>query len=320
VFSAPMAATNRKGLLQRYSAKLVTLAEHDRADAAMVEAHHERALAELSRIDMLKAQARDPEKSEFFAHMLVAHMSHELRTPLNAIIGFSDMIRLMLKNLPEDGKILGYADDINSAGWHLLRVINDILDLSKIEAGKLDLTEEAFDFAGMAESCARMIRGQMDEKRINFVCQIPAGLPKLFADELKLKQVLINLLSNAVKFTPADGQVTMRAGAEANGSFAIEIADTGIGIAAEDIPKVFTPFTQLNATVSRQVQGTGLGLPLARALVQLHDGTLTIASETGKGTAVTVRLPARRVLHEGSAGVERASPVQATGEHFASGD
>ena len=289
---------NRKGLLQSYSARLTTLAEHARADAAVVEAHREHALAELSRIDMLKAQARDPAKSEFFAHMLVAHMSHELRTPLNAIIGFSEMIRLALKNLPLDGKLLGYADDINSAGWHLLRVINDILDLSKIEAGKLDLNEEIFDFASAAASCARMVRGLMEEKRIMFLCQMSSDLPPLRADDLKLKQVLINLLSNAAKFTPPDGQVTLRAAVQPDGAFVAEVSDTGIGIDPADISKVFTPFSQLNAHVSRQVKGTGLGLPLARALVQLHGGSLTLASEKGVGTTVTVRLPASRVISE----------------------
>jgi signal transduction histidine kinase len=286
----------RKGLLHSYSARLATLAERTRADAAVLEAHREHALAELSRIDMLKAQARDPAKSEFFSHMLVAHMSHELRTPLNAIIGFSDMIRLTLKKMPEDGKLLGYADDINSAGWHLLRVINDILDLSKVEAGKLDLNEEEFDFPIAAEACARMIRGQMEEKTISFLTEIPSSLPKLRADDLKLKQVLINLLSNAAKFTPPQGHVTLRAELQANGAFVIEVADTGIGIDAQDIAKVFTPFTQLNANVSRNIQGTGLGLPLARALIQLHGGTLTLASEKGVGTTATVRLPASRVV------------------------
>ena len=303
----PLTSVIRTGLLHQYSARMVTLAEHSRADAAMVETHRERAVAELCRIDMLKAQARDPAKSEFFAHSLVAHMSHELHTPLNAIIGFSDMIRLCLKKMPEDGKLLGYADDINSAGWHLLRVINDILDLSKIEAGKLDLNEEEFDLRNAAETCARMTQGQMDEKHIKFVRQIPFGLPLLLADDLKIKQVLINLLSNAAKFTPSNGQVTMWAELEANGSFTIEVADTGIGIAPEDIPKVFTPFTQLNAHVSRQVQGTGLGLPLAKALVQLHGGTLTIRSEKDKGTAVTVRLPARRVLQNRFASKDKPS-------------
>jgi signal transduction histidine kinase len=286
----------RKGLLQSYSARLAMLAERTRADAAALEAHREHALAELSRIDMLKAQARDPARSEFFSHMLVAHMSHELRTPLNAIIGFSDMIRLTLKKMPEDGKLLGYADDINSAGWHLLRVINDILDLSKVEAGKLDLNEEEFDFASAAESCARMIRGQMEEKLISFLCEIPTSLPKLRADDLKLKQVMINLLSNAAKFTPAQGHVTMRAELHENGAFVIEVIDTGIGIDAKDLARVFTPFSQLNAKVSRTIQGTGLGLPLARALVQLHGGTLTLASEKGTGTTATVTLPSSRIV------------------------
>jgi signal transduction histidine kinase len=283
------------GLLGRYSARLVKLAERERADVAVLRAHREKAMADLAQIDMLKAQAADPHRSEFVAHMFVAHMSHELRTPLNAIIGFSDMIRMRLKDAAGDGKILGYVDDINGAGWHLLRVINDILDLSKIEAGKLELTEEDVELGEVVDSCARMIKGQMDEKAIELVCDIPAGLPKLVADELKLKQVLINLLSNAAKFTPERGIVTVRARVEATGA-AIMVADTGIGIEAQDLPKVFKPFTQLNANVSRKYKGTGLGLPLAKALVELHDGTLTVESIAGKGTTVTVRFPPRRVM------------------------
>jgi signal transduction histidine kinase len=295
------------------------LAEHTRADAATVTAHRERALADLARVDMLKAQARDPAKSEFFSHMLIAHMSHELRTPLNAIIGFSDMIRLCLEKVPAEGRLLGYADDINRAGWHLLHVINDILDLSKIEAGRQELNEEEFDFAATVESCARMIRGLMDEKRILFTCEIPATLPKLFGDDLKIRQVLLNLLSNAAKFTPHDGRVTLRAGLEPNGAFAIRVIDTGIGIAAEDLDKVFTPFTQLNANLSRQVQGTGLGLPLARALVELHGGRLTITSKKGVGTRATIRLPASRVRRPagiGTGATARPGPAQ----HVTSGD
>jgi signal transduction histidine kinase len=190
-------------LLAQYSATLVKAVERSRADVATAAAQRDRALAEVARIDVLKAQARDPERSEFIAHMFVAHMSHELRTPLNAIIGFSDMLRLSLKELVDDGKVLGYADDINSAGWHLLRLINDILDLSKIEAGKMDLSEEEFDFNEVALSCARMIKGLVDERQITFATEIAPGLPHLRADNLKIKQVIINLLSNAVKFTPA---------------------------------------------------------------------------------------------------------------------
>lgn len=317
--------SERRGnaLLRRYSARLVRMAERARADSALLAAQREAALAELARIDMMKAQAADPAKSEFVAHMFVAHMSHELRTPLNAIIGFSDMIRLSLKNMPADGKLLGYVDDINSAGWHLLRVINDILDLSKIEAGKLDLSEEEVDFSDIADSCARMIKGQMDEKRIAFACEIAQPLPKLVADDLKLKQILINLLSNAVKFTPSGGKVTMRAGLEANRGFVISIADTGIGIAAEAIPKVFTPFTQLDANISRKVQGTGLGLPLSKALVELHGGALTIESKKGKGTTVTVRFPPSRVVRgtraPTAAAASRAAASEGAGSVRAAG-
>jgi signal transduction histidine kinase len=229
-------------------------------------------------------------KSEF-----LANMSHELRTPLNSLLILAKLLADNLdRNLSE--KQIEFARTIHRAGSDLLELINDILDLSKVEAGKLDLNEEEFDFASAAEACARMIRGQMEEKTISFLCEIPSTLPTLRADDLKLKQVLINLLSNAAKFTPAQGHVTMRAELQPNGAFVIEVIDTGIGIDSKDIPKVFTPFSQLNAKVSRTIQGTGLGLPLARALVQLHGGTLTLASEKGVGTTATVSLPASRVV------------------------
>jgi signal transduction histidine kinase len=285
---------SRDGLLGRYSARLIKLAERERADVAVLQAHRQTAVADLARLD-LQAQAADPERSDFVAHMFVAHMSHELRTPLNAIIGFSDLIRLRLKDRSAGEKIAGYVDDINGAGWHLLRVINDILDLSKIDAGKLDLTEEEVELAEVVESCARMIKGQADENRIEIACDVPASLPKLFADELKLKQVLINLLSNAVKFTLERGKVVLRARIEPTGAV-ITVADTGIGIEPHDLPKVFKPFTQLNANVSRKFKGTGLGLPLAKALVELHGGSLAIESAVGKGTTLTIRLPASRIV------------------------
>jgi signal transduction histidine kinase len=294
---------SRDGLLGRYGARLVKLAERERADVAVLQAQRQKAVADLARLDMQKAQAADPERSEFVAHMFVAHMSHELRTPLNAIIGFSDLIRMRLKDQSANEKIAGYIDDINGAGWHLLRVINDILDLSKIEAGKLDLSEEEVEIADVIESCARMIKGQVDENAIELVCDVPPSLPKLVADELKLKQILINLLSNAVKFTLEHGKVVVRARIEATG-LVITVADTGIGIEAQDLPKVFKPFTQLNANVSRKFKGTGLGLPLAKALVELHDGSLSIESAVGIGTTLTIRLPAHRIVR----GTGRAAP------------
>ncbi len=287
-------------MLHRYGERLVRAAERRRAEVAKMEAHRERALATISRIDLLKEQARDPDKSEFIANSFLAHMSHELRTPLNAIIGFSDLLGLQLKAMSCDERLLGYVADINNAGLHLLRVVNDILDLSKIEAGKLELHEEVVDFCDLAESCIRLVRGQMDAKSVTLVSNVPSDLPRLLADELKLKQILINLLSNAVKFTPA-GTITLEAHEETRRGFAISIADTGIGIAPEEMPHVFTPFTQLKANVSRPIPGTGLGLPLTKALVELHGGSLVVDSVLGAGTTVTVNLPVRRIVRPATA-------------------
>jgi signal transduction histidine kinase len=295
MFRSPRTGRGSSALLYRYGQRLAQAAEHHRADVATREAHRERALATISRIDLLKEQARDPGKTEFIAHSFVAHMSHELRTPLNAIIGFSDLLGLRLKEMSCDQKVLGYVADINNAGLHLLRVVNDILDLSKIEAGKLELHEDIVDFSELAESCARLIRGQLDAKPIKFTAIMAPDLPLLRVDELKLKQIVINLLSNAVKFTPA-GTITLEAHQEPRHGFIISISDTGIGIAAEDIPNVFTPFTQLKADVSRPIAGTGLGLPLTKALVELHGGSLAIESTLGAGTTVTVTVPASRVV------------------------
>jgi len=286
----------RNGLLGRYSVRLAELLEQSRANEAVALAHREHAVAELARIEMVRAEAANSAGSVSVAHEFVAHMSHELRTPLNAIIGFSDMIRLRLKDAAVAPKIFEYLADIHGAGWHLLRVINDILDLSKIEAGKLELSEEEVDLGEAVAACARMVKGQMDEKRLRFASEVPAGVPKIVADELKLKQILINLLSNAAKFTDEGGRVTMRVGVEPNGGITIAVTDTGIGIAPEDIPKAFTPFTQLNAKVSRKYPGTGLGLPLSKALAELHGGSLSVESTPGKGSTFAVRLPARRVV------------------------
>ena len=302
MFRSPIVRRGSNTLLHRYGQRLAQAADRRRAEIATMEAHRERALATISRIDLLREQARDPDKSEFIAHSFLAHMSHELRTPLNAIIGFSDLLRLRLQALAPDEKSLGYVADINDAGLHLLRVVNDILDLSKIEAGKLELNEDVVDFHELVESCARLIKGQMDARPVTFASNLPPDLPMLLVDELKLKQIVINLLSNAVKFTPA-GTITLKAHEDTRRGFAISIADTGIGIAPENLPHVFTPFTQLKANVSRPIPGTGLGLPLAKALVELHGGSLVIESAVGVGTTVTIILPAKRIVRPATAAV-----------------
>jgi signal transduction histidine kinase len=228
-------------------------------------------------------------------------MSHELRTPLNAIIGFSDMLLSAPAGATSD-KLAGYVKDINRAGWHLLGVVNDILDLAKIDAGKLELSESDVDFGGLLESCLAMIRGRCDDKRLTLECDSSGGLPRLRVDELKLKQVLLNLLSNAAKFTPAGGRVRVTTARDGQ-CFVIAVADTGVGIAREDLPKVLVPFTQLESKVARKHEGTGLGLPLSKGLVELHGGSLAIESEPGVGTTATVRLPVERVIELGAGAV-----------------
>ncbi len=275
-------------LLRRYRARLVSLAQDRRANAAMLRAQHEIDHARFAREAMWSAQAADRAKSEF-----LAHMSHELRTPLNAIIGFSDMLLNAPTGSPSE-KLAGYIKDINRAGWHLLGVVNDILDLAKIGAGKLELSESKVDFATLLESSLAMIRGRLEDKRITLERDTAGGLPQLHVDELKFKQIMLNLLSNAVKFTPAGGRVRV-ATARSPDDFLIAIADNGIGIADADLPKILVPFTQLDSKVSRKYEGTGLGLPLTKGLVELHGGSLSIESKQGIGTTVTVRLPSERI-------------------------
>jgi PAS domain S-box-containing protein len=233
------------------------------------------------------AEAANQAKSQF-----LANMSHELRTPLNAIIGFSEVISSALFG-PLDARYRDYAQDINGSGHHLLRIINDLLDLSKVEAGRLELHDTPVAISTIFETCRRMVSDRAATGGVAFEIR-PTDL-EVSADELRLEQVLLNLVTNAVKFTPAGGAVSMSAALEPSGEIAISVADTGIGIAAEDIPRALQPFGQVDNSLARAHGGTGLGLPLALRLVELHGGTLTIESERGAGTTVTVILPPERV-------------------------
>ncbi|MBM3549438.1 MAG: DUF3365 domain-containing protein [Alphaproteobacteria bacterium] len=228
-------------------------------------------------------------KSEF-----LALMSHELRTPLNAINGFSEIIRGEFFG-PVDRRYRGYANDINDSGQYLLSVINDILDMAKVEAGKIDLAEDRVDVAAMVDGCFRLLGDRAQAGGLTLGVDVPSSL-RLMADELRLKQVLVNLLSNSVKFTPPGGTVTVTARIASDGSAVLAVADTGIGIAAEHIPNALAPFGQVDNRISRKYGGTGLGLPLSRGLVELHGGTLAIESAPGRGTVVSIVLPAQRVL------------------------
>ena len=238
------------------------------------------------------AETANRAKSQF-----LANMSHELRTPLNAIIGFSEIISSALFG-PLDARYRDYAQDIHGSGHHLLRIINDLLDLSKVEAGRLELRDGQVPLAALFETCRRMIceRAAAGGIELDFG---PTNLA-VNADELRLEQVLLNLVSNAVKFTPSGGRVAVSALLALSGEVVISVVDTGIGMAAEDIPRALQPFGQIDNSLARPQGGTGLGLPLAQRLVELHGGTLTIDSALGKGTTVTVVLPPERTHHRGA--------------------
>ena len=243
------------------------------------------------------AELANRSKSEF-----LANMSHELRTPLNAIIGFSEMIKTATFGPVGSPKYREYATDIYGSGQHLLNVITDILDISKIEAGKLELHEEPVDVPEAVESCLMLVNERAENAGLTLEIEIADDLPPLRADERKLKQILINLLSNAVKFTPEGGTVTTRVWYHRDDGYVFQVADTGIGIAPDDIPKVLAPFGQVDSTLARKYEGTGLGLPLTKSLVEMHGGSFDLQSEPGVGTTVTARFPAGRIVSEAATG------------------
>jgi signal transduction histidine kinase len=237
------------------------------------------------------------EESSRVKSQFMANMSHELRTPLNAIIGFSEVIRDALVG-PVAARYKDYARDIHSSGRHLLGLINDVLDLSKIELGRLELHEEPVAVAKVVNDCERLISERVRASNLELAIDLPADLPLLRGDELRLKQVVLNLLSNAVKFTPIGGRITLSARLTAESGIILAVSDTGIGMKPEEIPIALEPFRQIDSALNRRYEGTGLGLPLARTLVELHGGTLSISSTPGQGTTVTVALPAARVIRK----------------------
>jgi two-component system, cell cycle sensor histidine kinase PleC len=222
-------------------------------------------------------------------------MSHELRTPLNAIIGFSDILIGQIFGPLNDTRYADYARDIRDSGLHLLTLINDVLDIAKVEFGKVELLEEAVDIVAVIESCLRLVHERAQTAGIQLTQALPAGLPHLLGDGRRLKQILLNLLSNSVKFTPSGGRVTVTASPDVDG-FRLSVEDTGIGIAAEDIETALRPFGQIDSRLARKYQGTGLGLPLAQSMAELHGGRLELRSVPGEGTTATLWLPPDRVL------------------------
>jgi len=236
-------------------------------------------------------------KTEF-----LANMSHELRTPLNAIIGFSEVIKDEMFGPLVQQKYRDYVGDIHDSGEHLLSIINDILDLSRIEAGATTLMEDEVDIAALIADSSRIAHGRTDSGRANILHHIAVGLPRLVCDSRLLKQVLLNILSNALKFTLDHGDVTITAWRDDFGSLEIKVSDSGIGIPADRINDVLLPFTQIEDSYVRRHEGAGLGLPLYKQFVELHGGSLIIEGTEGHGTAVTIGLPKERLGGQDDAG------------------
>lgn len=276
------AVRDDNGGILYYECTMVDVTERREAERALVAAKEQADFANRS-------------KSEF-----LANMSHELRTPLNAIIGFSEIIKDQMFGPVGQTQYTEYAKDIFDSGALLLSLINDILDMSKIEAGSRILTEKPLDLEQIIESCLRLVTGRAKEQKLRLHLRVPKDIPPLYGEERAMKQILTNLLTNAIKFTPEGGTVTLTAKLDEWSRMRIEVTDTGIGMAPEELPTALAPFGQIESALSRKHQGTGLGLPLTKALVELHGGILEIHSRAGIGTTVAVILPASRVLPQPS--------------------
>ncbi|WP_026988000.1 MHYT domain-containing protein [Fodinicurvata fenggangensis] len=251
--------------------------------------HRQRAAAELQYAKNLSDEANRV-KSEF-----IANMSHELRTPLTAILGFSDLIRSQAFGPLPNERYLEYADDIYNSGSQLLAIINDILDISRIEAGQLDLNEETLQAQELVQDSLRILEQKAQKKGVALIDSCKAELPEFSGDGRRLRQVLINLVGNAVKFTPSGGQIRVIVQQDSDGGMVFSVQDTGIGIPEDKLAQVTKPFFQVDGTLARQHEGVGLGLAISRSLIEMHGGTLVAESTPGQGTTFHFTLPVRRV-------------------------
>jgi len=274
-----------KGLNATVLAMLEFRAEKD---ALIAEIEEEKAISDEAR---RRAEAANAAKSRF-----LATMSHELRTPLNAILGFSEVMKGELLGPIRNGSYKEYAANIHDSGRHLLELINEILDLSRIEAGRYELQEEPVSLAGVAEDCLRLLHLRAQSKGLHVALVSGNGLQPLWADERAVRQICLNLLSNALKFTPRGGHVTVTVADTPDGGQMLAVKDTGPGIAKEEIPRVMQAFGQGSLAHQTAEGGTGLGLPIVQSLVSLHGGTFELHSVLRKGTEAVVRLPPGRLL------------------------
>jgi signal transduction histidine kinase len=249
--------------------------------------------AEMSREEALVARDAS-EKANRAKSMFLANMSHELRTPLNAVIGFAEVMQKEMFGPLGDAHYSEYTGMIQSAGLHLLELINDVLDMSKIEAGKFEIQRETVGVGALLQDCVEMMRERAEVAGVSLVAEVPASPIWADVDRKAIKQILFNLLSNAIKFTPSGGRVVATAAA-VNGTAILSVSDTGIGIPADQLSRLGNPFVQLRNHAGISHVGTGLGLALVRSLVELHHGRFQIESVEGAGTTVTIRISAAKV-------------------------
>ena len=272
----------------------------DITDARTAERELERAKAE--------AEAANHAKSRF-----LATMSHELRTPLNAVIGFSDA--LARQPAEEREQVAEFATMINAAGRQLLGLIDTILDVARIEAGRFDLSADRVDVMHLVTSCVRQAAASAAVAEVTLATAMPDFVPQLRGDERRLRQVLGQLISNGIKFTGAGGSVRIAAEIPDGGDLLLRVTDTGIGIPEAELERVFEPFVQLDTSLARRFEGSGLGLYVARALTIAHDGTLSLTSRLGQGTTALLRFPAGRLIHPRAAGGGLGAPMGPAGRH-----
>lgn len=233
-------------------------------------------------------------KSEF-----LAHVSHELRTPLNAIIGFSGLLRKEAFGPIKNDRYLEYSTDINNAGLHLLSLVDELLDFVRIEEGDSQLNETAVDITSLLDGIARLSSAEAEKKAISIDLKIRQKMPHLWADERRVRQMVLNLVSNAVKFTPPGGKITIGAKTDTHGEIVIFVSDTGIGLAAQEMKGVFEPFSRSSAVMTQQYEGLGLGLAIVKRQVELHGGWVKLTSKKGEGTKAILTFPRHRMMTEG---------------------
>jgi two-component system cell cycle sensor histidine kinase PleC len=285
-----------------YSTTLATLEARAEKDALIGELETSKAISDEAR---RRAESANIAKSRF-----LAQMSHELRTPLNAILGFSEVMKTEIFGPHSVPAYKDYCGDIHNSGVHLLGLINEILDLSRIEAGRYELNEEAVALAGVVAECAHLLQMRAKSRGLTIHEMYEPDMPRLWADERAVRQICLNLLSNAIKFTPQGGEIWLKAGWTASGGQYMNVRDTGPGIPEEEIPIVLASFGQGSNSIKSAEQGAGLGLPIAKSLIDLHGGTFSLKSKLRIGTEVIITFPPERVMSALAPLAEPAPPTQ----------